>query len=296
MPPSLRESRVRSRRAARRRARDAATSCTRTTAAPCSKHQTVVASVASSRAVHGRRRRATRPRNDLRDVPTSSGTRRAPRAPGSAREQREVVLGRLREADARDRRGSTRASTPAATARVDPRAQLVADLAHDVVRSRASSLHRARRAARVHRDERRVRRRRRRASSSGSAVPPETSLTIAAPASSAAARDRRPSSCRCSPGRRPCAASARTTGSDPAQLLVGVDRIGAGPGRLAADVEHRRAGRGQLQAVGDRRRRGRDSVPPSEKESGVTLTTPISARRGRSATRRQEVRTATAGG
>ena len=48
------------------------------------------------------------------------------------------------------------------------------------------------------------------------------------------------------------AASAAHDRQDPAQLLVGVDRLGAGPGRLAADVEDRRAGRGQREAVRDR--------------------------------------------
>ena len=72
-----------------------------------------------------------------------------------------------------------------------------------------------------------------------------------------------------------------------AQLLGGVDRRGAGPGRLAADVEHRGA-RGRPTrspwAIADA---ASEKRPPSEKESGVTLTTPMSARRGSSATVRR---------
>ena len=76
------------------------------------------------------------------------------------------------------------------------------------------------------------------------------------------------------------AASARTTGKDAPQLFVGVDRVGAGPGRLAADVEHAAPAAASarpcaIAASGSRKR------PPSEKESGVTFTTPMTARRGK---------------
>ena len=149
--------------------------------------------------------------------------RRAPRAP-AARASNARLCSASSRSRCRDRRGSHAASTPAATARVDPGAQLVADLARRRRRSRASSLHRARRAARVHHDEHRARRRRRRRSMSGSARAARDVVDHRRARVERGGRDRRPSSCRCSPGRRRRATSARTTGSDPAQLLVGVDR------------------------------------------------------------------------
>ena len=66
---------------------------------------------------------------------------------------------------------------------------------------------------------------------------------------------------------------------DPAQLLVGGDPLRARPGRLAADVDDVGALGDQLQAVLDRRPRRRYHWPPSENESGVTLTTPITRQR-----------------
>ena len=68
----------------------------------------------------------------------------------------------------------------------------------------------------------------------------------------------------------------------PALLLGRVDRLGARPGRLAADVDDvgpsaaTGPGRGRWRVAGSNQR------PPSEKESGVTFTTPMTcaARRG----------------
>ena len=180
---------------------DAATSCTRTTAAPCTKHQTVVASVASSRVVD--RRVAER-----RGRGTTCATCRraaAPRPAPRARAARRATRGCARSSSRSRCPGSASMRVGADAGRdrgVDARAQLVADLADDVVRSCASALHRARRAAHVHQRRTSRPRRRRRASMSGSAVPPETSFTIAAPGLERGRRDRAPSWCRCSPGPR----------------------------------------------------------------------------------------------
>ena len=77
----------------------------------------------------------------------------------------------------------------------------------------------------------------------------------------------------------PSPASARTTGRTRRALFVGVDRLRAGPGRLTAHVEYRGTGPSQRSSVGDRRV-GSRKLPPSEKESGVTFTTPMTAGRG----------------
>ena len=64
---------------------------------------------------------------------------------------------------------------------------------------------------------------------------------------------------------------------DAPQLLLGRHRVGAGAGRLAADVEDRRALGRQPARRGRSRRRASSNAPPSENESGVTLTTPMSS-------------------
>ena len=66
-----------------------------------------------------------------------------------------------------------------------------------------------------------------------------------------------------------------------AQLLVRRDRLGARPRGLAADVEDRRALAHQREGLLERGVGGRKR-PPSENESGVTLTTPMMAGNGRS--------------
>ena len=169
-------------------------------AAPCVKHQTVVASVASSRASTGASP-STRPRNDLRDAPTSSGTSDPRRELGQRARATRGCARRSWRSRCPGSARSASASTPAAIARVDPRAQLVADLAHDVVVVRLGAASCA--ACRACASRRSTRpRRRRRASMSGSAVPPETSLTIDRAGLERGAPRRPPSSCRCSPGRR----------------------------------------------------------------------------------------------
>ena len=69
----------------------------------------------------------------------------------------------------------------------------------------------------------------------------------------------------------------RDDGQHPALLLVRVHRGRRRAGRLAADVDHRRHLRPRARGRGRRPRPGRTYRPPSEKESGVTLTTPITA-------------------
>ena len=63
--------------------------------------------------------------------------------------------------------------------------------------------------------------------------------------------------------------------ADPLQLGGGADGLGPRPGGLPTDVEDVGALRRQLPPVGDRPLGVRNS-PPSENESGVTLTTPMS--------------------
>ena len=66
---------------------------------------------------------------------------------------------------------------------------------------------------------------------------------------------------------------------DPAELLGLVHRLGPRPGRLPADVEQVGTRRRPGAARGRPRRPGSRNRPPSEKESGVTLTMPITAGR-----------------
>ncbi len=108
---------------------------------------------------------------------------------------------------------------------------------------------------------------------SGSASPPETSLTIVGAGGEGGLGDR---------GAGGVDAHRHAGGGEvaddrqhPGDLGGGVDPLGAGPGRLAADVD-------QVRAVGVQPRcRARPPAsrsvyrPPSEKESGVTLRTPI---------------------
>ena len=65
-----------------------------------------------------------------------------------------------------------------------------------------------------------------------------------------------------------------TTGSDAPQLLFGGHGVRAGAGRLPADVEDLRALVDEPAAVLDGGVRV-EEAPPSENESGVTLTTPM---------------------
>ena len=76
-----------------------ATSWTRKTLAPRSSASTVVATVAATRS-WGSSRPVRRPRNDLRDVPITTG-KPSVDDPVQAAQQLEVVLERLAEADAR---------------------------------------------------------------------------------------------------------------------------------------------------------------------------------------------------
>ena len=88
----------------------------------------------------------------------------------------------------------------------------------------------------------------------------------------------RPSRCRWRPARPESAAS---TGSTRRSSSSSRDPLRARAGRLAADVDDRRAfvehsARPAIAACGCR------NAPPSENESGVTLTTPMTLGRGRS--------------
>ena len=110
-----------------------------------------------------------------------------------------------------------------------------------------------------------------------------TSLTIAAPAPIAASATATFEVSIDTGGRR---RRAPRHGQDPLGLLGGGDRLGAGPGRLAPDVEHIRPLAASsrpcaIAASGSRKR------PPSENESGVTLTMPINFTAGLSLRRRR---------
>ncbi len=65
---------------------------------------------------------------------------------------------------------------------------------------------------------------------------------------------------------------------DPAQLLGLAHRLGPRPARLPADVDHVGAGRHELEAVLNRPV-AVQKRPPSENESGVTLSTPMTSGR-----------------
>ena len=71
-------------------------------------------------------------------------------------------------------------------------------------------------------------------------------------------------------------------GNHPAQFFLFADRLRAGPRGFAADVQNFRALRHEFQRVGDGGIARSRNFPPSEKESGVTLTMPMtSAGRGK---------------
>ena len=257
-PPPARHRGARHRSQDRGRLDRAPTSWTRTIAAPRSSAQTTVASVASSRAA-GSSTSMIRPRNALRDVPTSTGTPTAADQLGQARRAARGCARSSCRTRSRDRPSARRPAMPACARGVEALGEELADLARRRRRSAGACLHRARLALHVHRDVPRTGIRRRRRSISGSARPAETSLTIVAPASSAASATAALVVSMLI-GTPTVGGERRDHRDDPCQLLGRVDRLRAGAGRLAADVEDRRAGRGQRETVGDRGvgRRGSD--------------------------------------
>ena len=76
------------------------------------------------------------------------------------------------------------------------------------------------------------------------------------------------------------ARGASITGTTRAQLLVGGTGSAHGAGRLAADVEDARALGGEPRGHGRSPRRASNHSPPSENESGVTLTMPMMRKGG----------------
>ena len=86
-----------------------------------------------------------------------------------------------------------------------------------------------------------------------------------------------PSRCR---SRRAAPASRSSTGTTRRSSSSTRDRLGSRAGRLTTDVDERRAFVEQPPGRRDRDVAGRGSRPPSEKLSGVTLTTPITEGRG----------------
>ena len=103
---------------------------------------------------------------------------------------------------------------------------------------------------------------------------PTTSLMSVAPAADRGPGHRRLAGVDARPGR--CGGQRLDDRDDPAQLLGRRDTGSApGPGRLAADVERRRRPRRRAAGRARPRRRGRANCPPSQNESGVTLTTPM---------------------
>ena len=112
---------------------------------------------------------------------------------------------------------------------------------------------------------------------SGSARPPLTSLTSCAPASSANSATRRPHGV--DGDGQPGPDQLGDDRADPAQLLGLVDALRPRPGRLAAHVHDV----GALRPASSRPCAMAASAPyhwpPSENESGVTLTTPMTRQR-----------------
>ena len=160
-------------------------------------------------------------------------------------EQREVVIGRLGKTDARI--GEQRVGAHAGVdCRVDPRAQLVADLAHDIVVV-SFGAHRARRSAGVHHDQH------------GVGVGDDAQhVGIGGTAGHVVHDHRARLERRGRDGglRGVDAHRDRGAGNQRAhdrkgapELFIEVDGIGAGPGRLAPDIENGRPGSGQRQAV-----------------------------------------------
>ena len=231
--------------------------------------------VARDRARVRRRRRQSR-QERLPRRPDDERTCGARRELGQRREQREVVGDRLAEADPGI--GGERARRDARGARrLEPLDEELGDLGDDVVvaRDRAASCG-ARRACASRRSPHP--RRRRPTRISGSSRPAETSLTTVAPAASAAGGHRglggvdadghaghRQRGAR-RPARRGAAPRRRTR-----------DRRRGGSTRRRRRAGRRRRPRARARAR--RRRRGRGNSPPSENESGVTFTTPMTAGR-----------------
>ncbi len=170
---------------------------------------------------------------------------------------------------------STRRSSvePRAEQRVTPRGQLAAYVLDDVVVD-GPRLHLGAVAAPVHRD---VGRRRFAATAgtiSGSARPPETSLTMRRAGVDAPRRDLGAASCRWR--RRPLGGERRTTGRTRRSSSSTEGR--SAPGRVDSpptstmSAPRPRASRPWAMAAS-----GSNHWPPSEKESGVTLTTPMTS-------------------
>ena len=259
-----------------------ATSCTRTIAAPCVEAPTVVASVASSRADGS---------SSPSDAPEERLARRADEQRhadargdlGERAQQRDIVLGGLARTRCPDRRAARRRRHRRRRA-ASTRARSSSPTSRDDVVVVRLVLHRARRAAHVHRDEHGAARRRRRRSMSGSAVPPDTSLTIAAPASSAARGDA--AFVGVDADRHAGVGGERRARPAGPGAALRRRRPASAPGRVDSPPTSSTAApaAASCEAVRDRGVGDREKRPPSEKESGVTFTTPISARRGRSAT------------
>ena len=212
-------------------------------------------------------------------MPISTG-RPSATSSSSRREQLEVVLDRLAEADPGVEHDPLLGDA-VADREAEPLLEERLDLGDDVVVARVA-LHRARVAEHVHQAAARRRPRRPRSAISGSPRSAVTSLTIVAPAAERGRGDgglrgvdRDP---RLGARRRPAPRSPAAPGAAPRPRDTGSapGRVDSPPMSRIAAPSARAAAPWAIAASGSR------YSPPSENESGVTLTTPMTVkRRGR---------------
>ena len=251
------------RRAARRRGRGRAPRRGRTPQPPRRRRRRVLPTVPSGSP-------STRASVLFRERPTRTG-RPMLQIRSSPRIELEVLVGRLAEADPRVE-ADVLLRDPRRDRDREPLLEEAGDLADDVVVARLD-LHRARLPLHVHQADVRARvgdhAGELRIAAQGGDVVDERGAELERPRAPP-----RPSSCRSRPA-GPRALRARAArAAAPRRATTGV---GAGTGRLATDVDERRTLGEQPPRRLRPRRPDRRCSPPSEKLSGVTLTTPITA-------------------
>lgn len=210
--------------------RVAATSWTRTTAAPAAAASVTAASEAARRSAGSFSPAAER--NRFREAPTRTGDAE-PREATEAREQREVVLGALAEADPGIDPDATRIDT-GGDCGSDPRRQERVNLREHVLVMRGG-LHRRGRPLHVHEHDRRASRGDEGQHGVVGAAGTDVVHHVGAGGERGFGdrglrridRDRMVLSCRI----------AATTGTTPSTLFVGGDRLRPGSGGFAADVD-----------------------------------------------------------
>ena len=210
-----------------------------------------------------------------RDARPAAG-RPIARSRGRPRSSCEVVLERLAEADARVEADALLAHAGVDRGR-EPLLEEARDVVDDVVVARVV-LHRPRLAEHVHQAEPDA--------GVGDDRPPCAGRGAARSRRSRATRRRPRAACATSALRvsietvAPRRTSSSTTGSTRRSSSSGAHRVGPGPRRLAPDVDDRCASRSAARARARSRCAESTCRPPSENESGVTLTTPTTAGRG----------------